>query len=524
MEVVSFWLSAIGRSAMEGRPRVTRFPMVDLTEGGLLMGLPCVKPLAVYRPRDPQASDLWRLMNQHVETFAQVYEDRFQAKYGYWRPVIERSVRAFLRCGDLQEGFARVRCADCKYELFVAFSCKQRCTCSSCHQKRTLLTALHVAEEVCSPVAHRQVVLTIPKRLRLHTRFDRQLVGQLCCCAATCLQTEVRRLLGRDDVVPGMIGAMQTHGELLHWHPHLHMLVTCGAFTAKGEFLEVPEFDQDRLLAAWQQFVFDLYLAEDKVEPEVVETMRSWTHSGFSVDQSVLLPAGDRAGIERLVGYMIRCPFSLSRLIKVSQTGQVIYKAEKDSCRAFPDPRGVDLASGTKRNFQILSPLDFLAEFTQHIPPKGSHLIRYYGWYSNKARGLRKKAAAEAAAAAEATAASCGNQAAPVPARRRCSQTWAMLIKRVYEVDPLTCPRCGSEMAVVAFIEPPQREVIEKILLHCGLRPVSRAPPPSDGGRTSLADDSSLHGCDEFADRQSAPSDEPREVTYVDIDESLATL
>jgi hypothetical protein len=39
------------------------------------------------------------------------------------------------------------------------------------------------------------------------------------------------------------------------------------------------------------------------------------------------LPAGDRAGIERLVGYMTRCPFSLSRLVKVTKTGQVVYKA-----------------------------------------------------------------------------------------------------------------------------------------------------------------------------------------------------
>ena len=37
---------------------------------------------------------------------------------------------------------------------------------------------------------------------------------------------------------------------------------------------------------------------------------------GFSVDQSVYLPAGDRAGIERLVGYMTRCPFSLSPLVQ----------------------------------------------------------------------------------------------------------------------------------------------------------------------------------------------------------------
>ena len=179
------------------------------------------------------------------------------------------------------------------------------------------------------------------------------------------------------------------------------MLITCGEFTPEGEFLELPEFDMERLLDAWQDAVFGLYLAEAKIEPEVVENMRSWEHSGFSVDQSVLLPAGDQAGIERLVQYMTRCPFSLSRLVKVSDTGQIVYQAEKQACRAFPDPKGDGTQAGVPRNFQILPPLNFLAEFTQHRPslcsgarPKGSHLIRYYGWYSNKSRGVRKKAQA----------------------------------------------------------------------------------------------------------------------------------
>ena len=85
--------------------------------------------------------------------------------------------------------------------------------------------------------------------------------------------------------------------------------------------MELPEFDMDSLLTAWQEAVFALYLNEGKIEPEVVENMRTWQHSGFSVDQSVLLPAGDQAGIERLVQYMVRCPFSLSRVVKVTDTG-----------------------------------------------------------------------------------------------------------------------------------------------------------------------------------------------------------
>ena len=86
-----------------------------------------------------------------------------------------------------------------------------------------------MAEEVPFPVAHRQVVFTIPKRLRLYARFDRKLLGKLSYCVWTCIQAEVSRLLGRDDVLRGMVAAIQkTHGDLLHGHPHIHTLVTCG--------------------------------------------------------------------------------------------------------------------------------------------------------------------------------------------------------------------------------------------------------------------------------------------------------
>ena len=61
---------------------------------------------------------------------------------------------------------------------------------------------------------------------------------------------------------------------------------------------------------------------------------------------------------------------------------------------------------------------------------------------------MRKKA--EVAASAKP---SSENTASATAAR--CSQTWAMLIKRVYEVAPLCCPECGGQMKVVAFLEPP---------------------------------------------------------------------
>jgi len=61
-------------------------------------------------------------------------------------------------------------------------------------------------------------------------------------------------------------------------------------------------------------------------------------------------------------------------------------------------------------------------------------------------------------------------------------RNWARLIQKIYEVDPLLCPRCFSEMRIISVIEDP--DVMEKILKHLGLwdvkrkpRPVANAPP-----------------------------------------------
>ena len=47
------------------------------------------------------------------------------------------------------------------------------------------------------------------------------------------------------------------------------------------------------------------------------------------------------------------------------------------------------------------------------------------------------------------------------------SKTWRELIKKVWDVDPLTCPRCGSEMKIISLIQYP--DVIRQILKHLGL-------------------------------------------------------
>jgi len=74
----------------------------------------------VYRPRKP-----------HLTPFYQVYQERFEKRYGFWRLYLKEVMVHYLECGDLSAGFARIRCDACGAERVLAFSCKERKFCPS---------------------------------------------------------------------------------------------------------------------------------------------------------------------------------------------------------------------------------------------------------------------------------------------------------------------------------------------------------------------------------------------------------
>ena len=131
-------------------------------------------------------------------------------------------------------------------------------------------------------------------------------------------------------------------------------------------------------------------------------------------------------------------------MIKVTESGQVIYKTDKGVCYKFPDPGSDTLKCGVSRNFQVFDPLDFLPEITQHIPEQRAHTINYFGWYSNKSRGMRAKQHIDPVVREYMALHDDDTQY-----RKSCLSRWAALIKKVYEVDPLVCPVCGGAMKFI---------------------------------------------------------------------------
>ena len=241
----------------------------------------------VYQPRRPQASPLFRLVSDRLHRLQTVYDERFAREYGPWRPVVAQVADKFLACGVLDHGFARIRCDDGAHEYLLAFSCKCRYFCPSCHAKRLAIWTQWLATTLLAPVPHRQVVLTIPKRLRAYCLYRRRLLGEIACAAARTVTAAIRTPTGERDLAVGIVACLQTHGSRANWHPHLHLLVTDGGFRPDGTFVSWPVHDTARLTEAFRRAVLRLFVRLALFDEYQAAGMLTWPHSGFHVHTAV---------------------------------------------------------------------------------------------------------------------------------------------------------------------------------------------------------------------------------------------
>jgi hypothetical protein len=116
-------------------------------------------------------------------------------------------------------------------------------------------------------------------------------------------------------------------------------------------------------------------------------------------------------------------------------------------------------------------------------------MVRYYGFYSNVSRGKRKKQDQDEL---------IPSILEPAGSSKEYRKNWARLIQKIYEVDPLTCPKCSGAMRVISVIE--DEEVIKKILKHLGLWDIKARPPPK---ATATPPDFHI----DYSDSQVPPSD-----------------
>jgi len=110
--------------------------------------------------------------------------------------------------------------------------------------------------------------------------------------------------------------------------------------------------------------------------------------------------------------------------------------------------------------------LEFIARVTSYIPDKGQVTVSYYGLYASAHRGKVPKASLGLSPLRI-----LEEELQPVPAKG-----WAEMIRKVYEVDPMLCPKCGATMKVIAFLT--DYAVVDRIIDHLKLTFMAKRPPP----------------------------------------------
>jgi hypothetical protein len=291
------------------------------------------------------------------------------------------------------------------------------------------------------------VVFTIPKMLRVFFKFKRRLLGDLCRCAERALLFYLEAAAGT-ALEPGIVAVIQTFGNRLNFHPHLHFLVTEGGEDEAGAFHKVGSFDDGRITEVFGREVLRFLVSREFLSPEWAERLLSWRHTGFLVHSRVRAKTKPEA--ERVGKYMIRPVLSLEGLSFAEPEGKVGYRYGQE--RAEPE---------------TMDYLEFVARATSHIPDKGQVTVRYYGLYANAHRGKVRKARLNPLLL----------RMAEEEVRRIPSKGWAEMIRKVYEVNPMVCPKCGEVMKVVAFII--DYPAVDRIIDHLKLRFVAEKPPPS---------------------------------------------
>ncbi len=215
--------------------------------------------------------------------------------------------------------------------------------------------------------------------------------------------------------------------------------------------------------------VIGLFLKNNMINEGFARNLLSWRNSGFSIDNSVQILT-DKARVN-LAEYISRPPVSLRKLYYEPFKEKVLYHTQYNEY--------------FKENVHMFKGCDFLAELTQHIPPKGIQYIRRYGLYASRTRGKWSEHLEIVRHAPEGWKTtqqdlSLDEEMAEETecdiSEKASRKTWARLIAKIYEIDPFICPKCGSEMKVIAIIQ--DSTEIKKILKH--LKKIGRAPPGVD--------------------------------------------
>ncbi|RLJ05214.1 MAG: transposase [Candidatus Aenigmatarchaeota archaeon] len=352
-----------------------------------------------------------------IQKIFRIYGKQYLELYGDRMPWIHKKViKDICDCRSGSFGTILYACHDCQTIQSIPCCCGNR-HCPTCQQGKADQW-LHKQMDNLLPTHYFLLTITLPQGLRDIARSHQKTVyATMFSCAHEALRTLARdkRFVGSSRI--GYLAVLHTWGNMLQYHPHIHLVIPGGAVSEDGkQWLSSRQdlFVHTKPLALIFKAKFRDAMKKahllDKIDPSVWK--QQWVVDSQSVGEG-------QNSLRYLARYVFRVAISNNRIKSIENN--VIRFTYKDHERK------------TWKTME-LDAMEFIRRFLQHVVPKGFMKIRHYGFLNP-------------------------NSAFPIEKLR---ELISLIHKVISDIAPqipvikkhvIKCPCCGNPLTFIGFLK-----------------------------------------------------------------------
>ena len=299
----------------------------------------------------------------NIQKIFQIYGRQYLALYGDRMPQIhKKTIKDICDCRSGSFGTILYACDDCNTRQPVPCCCGNR-HCPTCQHNKSEQW-LHRQMKNLLPTHYFLLTITLPQGLRDTARSHQKIVYRAmfsCAHEALTKLAKDNRFVGSSRI--GYLAVLHTWGNMLQYHPHIHMVIPGGAVSEKGDqWLSSRQdlFVHTKPLAHIFRAKFRDAMKKAKLYHEINPNI--WKQEWIVHSQSA---GKGQNSLRYLARYVFRVAISNNRIKSIENNAiKVLYKDRQRK-------------TWKTTNFEAM---EFVRRFLQHVLPKGFMKIRHYGF------------------------------------------------------------------------------------------------------------------------------------------------
>lgn len=338
------------------------------------------------------------------------------------RPIEIKEVEKAISCYGYEKGCFIHYCHHCDQWIFQSLGCNGR-LCSLCGKRYTDQWAKALSQHMFQ-VPHRHFVISIPNTLWPFLKEDRSRWKVYMDSAIDACDDYFPKLMRNRHARVGIIVVLHPFGKDMKFQPHLHLIITEGAFDERGNFIKQEFIPARKFAKCWQYHVLKNFQSAGL--PKSLASKMYHDYDGFYVWVHRNGRIENPKQIAKYLGRYVRHPAIANSRIDYFNGNQV----------------GFHYYDHEEIKHNVIMPIDeFISALIQHIPDPQFKMIRYYGAYARRTKKQFRK--------------------------HLQSSIMQMTLYKFGVKKDLKCPFCGNALEFVWYAKkpPPQTPKEQKELL-----------------------------------------------------------